>query len=150
MVDVVNLDSSVRHIDTDPGTPTKDFFNWLKKISDFGAPWTAYKPTVSASSGTITAYTSSARYKEIGKTVLVSMTVNITNAGTAGGYIAVSLPKAAVPGQIYMIAGREVAATGNALVGQVQGANVIILTYNNGSPAVTGWQLNLGGSYEEI
>jgi hypothetical protein len=150
MVDVVNLDSTVRHINTDPGTPTKDFFNWLKKVSDFGAPWTAYKPTVSAQSGTITSYTSSARYKEIGKTVLLQIQINITNAGTAGGYIAASLPKAAVPGQIYMISGRETAVTGNALIGQVAGATVGILTYNNASPAVTGWQLNLGGSYEEI
>ena len=34
MVEVTpNLDSTVRHIETDSGKPTKDFYNWLRDIT---------------------------------------------------------------------------------------------------------------------
>ena len=149
MADITSLASTVRHIDTQPGTPTKDFFNWLKKVSDFGAAWTGYTPTVTAGSGTLASYMASARYKEIGRTVLIQIDVTITGIGSAGGAIIVTLPRAAVSGQTYMINGREVAVTGNALVGQISGSTLTILTYNNAATAVAGWHLVLGGTYEE-
>ena len=147
MVDIVNLDSTVRHINTAPGTPTKDFFNWLKKISDFGAAWVSYTPTVTAQTGAIAAATASMRFREIGRTVMIQVQVTITNAGTATGVLFVTLPKAALGTQ--MIMGRENAINGGALSGVINGSTLSVLYYNNTSPIATGAQLNLGGSYEE-
>jgi hypothetical protein len=146
MVDVVNLDSTVRHIDTQPGTPTKDFFNWLKKISDFGAAWIAFTPTVTAGSGAIAAYTATCRYREIGRTVMIQVQITITNAGTAGGSINVTLPRAALGTQ--MISGRDV-TSGSAMTGTIGGSNMAVVRYDSAFPGVTGSQLVLGGSYEE-
>lgn len=54
--------------------------------------WTNYTPVVTAGSGTITSYTSSGRYLQIGKTVWFVAIGKLTNAGTAGGDIKLSLP----------------------------------------------------------
>jgi hypothetical protein len=55
-------------------------------------PWTAYTPTITSSSGTITSRSATGRYKQIGKTVHVLLDINITNNGTGAGVINFTLP----------------------------------------------------------
>jgi hypothetical protein len=63
---------------------------------DTGTAWTAYTPTMSSGSGTLTGttITPSARYKTLGKTTFIEGTIILTNvgSGTPGGYVGVSLP----------------------------------------------------------
>lgn len=146
MADIPDLDSTVAIVFTGTGKPTKDFYNWLKQVSGFASAWVAYTPVVTANTGTITAYTASGRYKQMGKTIDLQLQINVTNAGTAGGAVNATLPVAAITGQT--ISGREGALTGNALYGAI-GTNIVsIVYYNNTFPGATGSQLNLGGTYE--
>jgi len=79
--------------------------------------WTNYTPTVTASSGTITSTTSKGQYLQIGKMIVVSVDVLITNAGTGSGNLNVSLPINALPGNVnrWSGSGAETAATGKGL-----------------------------------
>jgi hypothetical protein len=54
--------------------------------------WTTYTPTVTSQTGTITAYTATGRYKQIGKTIVLETDVVITTVGTAAGQMIVTLP----------------------------------------------------------
>jgi hypothetical protein len=80
--------------------------------------WTSYTPTVTASTGTITSTTSSAQYLQIGKMMVVSIDVLITNAGTGSGNLRVTVPVNIVNGNVngrFTGYGTETAATGKAL-----------------------------------
>jgi hypothetical protein len=54
--------------------------------------WTAYTPVVTSQTNTITAYTATGRYKQIGKTVICETDVVITTVGTASGIMLVTIP----------------------------------------------------------
>jgi len=75
--------------------------------------WTSYTPTVTAQSGSITAYTATGRYKQLGKTVIMQADVTITTVGTATLGMRVTLPFTATA---FNFAGtsREIALTGKA------------------------------------
>jgi hypothetical protein len=60
--------------------------------ADYGGAWTAYTPTMSCSSGTITSHTTTARYAQYGKTVAFQVDTTLTNAGTCAGFVAATLP----------------------------------------------------------
>lgn len=57
-------------------------------------PWASFTPVVTADSGTITAYTASARTTRNGNTVTVSGRITITTRGTAVGTFQATLPAA--------------------------------------------------------
>ena len=73
---------------------------------DTGTAWTPYTPTaVCSTSGTITTYTASGRYKTIGKTVFLEVQITITTLGTCQGTLELSTPVAVnATGNIYMLA----------------------------------------------
>ena len=146
MADIPDFDSTVSIVAANK--PTKDFYNWIKKIGDFASAWKSYMPTVSANTGTITSYTSTATFKQMGKTIFVQIQVTITNAGTAGGNINVSLPVPAPASPVQVISGREGAVTGKSLEGIIAGNNCAVVYYDNTFPGATGSQLNLGGTYQ--
>lgn len=54
--------------------------------------WTAYTPVVTASTGTITAYTTTAELRVVGKSCLVAVKITLTNVGTASGTLRASVP----------------------------------------------------------
>jgi hypothetical protein len=54
--------------------------------------WATYTPTVTANSGSFTAYTATGRYKDIGKTRHISVDINVTTVGTAAVSANVTLP----------------------------------------------------------
>lgn len=98
--------------------------------------WT---PVVTASSGSITSYTSSGRYTRVGRMVTAVLTFKLTNAGTASGAIIATLPFSTDAGITYIGCGRD-DNLGSMLQGRVITAipgSVYITTYANASIAVT-------------
>lgn len=99
----------------------------------------SWTPTITASSGTITSYTSSARYTRVGRMVTANINFKITNAGTASGAIIASLSLAADGAVTYMGSGRD-DNTGNMVQGRIQTgfpSQVWFATFNNASIAAT-------------
>jgi hypothetical protein len=62
--------------------------------------FTTYTPTISSETGSPTTVTATGNYSQSGKVVMVNFDVTITNAGTAGGYVNVSLPINAKTGSL--------------------------------------------------
>jgi hypothetical protein len=54
--------------------------------------WTAYTPTLAASTGTLTSASATGRYIQIGKNVSFSIRIAITTNGTAATFITATLP----------------------------------------------------------
>jgi hypothetical protein len=108
--------------------------------------WTAYTPTVTASSGTPTTVSASGKYMRIGKTVTVSVTITITNKGTASGVFYYSLPFAAASGSYGV--GRETNVTGSQLQIQVTSSTGVVYTYNNGPVWTDGYGILGTVTYE--
>ncbi|CAB5222189.1 hypothetical protein UFOVP362_15 [uncultured Caudovirales phage] len=86
----------------------------------WGGALTSYTPTVTASSGTITSYTSSGTYIQIGKLVFFRVSITITNAGTGAASLIFSIPISRATANT-PISGQEVSATGKALTGNITG-----------------------------
>lgn len=59
--------------------------------------WTSYTPVLKQSSTTVTATVNYAKYKQIGKTVFLTVKLTSTGTGSAGGVIAVSAPSGLAP-----------------------------------------------------
>jgi hypothetical protein len=119
---------------------------------DTGTAWSTYTPTVIATVGTITTLGAvSGRYKQLGKTLFISVTAAITTNGTGAGAISISFPGGMTSAaSTQLLHGREDNATGSALQGVVySGASVILaFTYNNGYPGGSGYSLSLTGVIE--
>lgn len=115
------------------------------------AAWTSYTPTVTSGSGSITSYTSSAAYTRIGKLCVVRGLATITNAGTAGTFIGVSLPFTGASGiAAGHGSGREQALTGKMLEVYVQASlsSAYIWFYDGTFPGATGNALAFIVTYE--
>ena len=65
------------------------------QITDIQGAWSNYTPTVTSQGGTPTTVSATGRYKQIGKTVLVEISVTITDKGTATGVVFATLPVSA-------------------------------------------------------
>jgi len=102
----------------------------------------AWTPTITAGAGSITTYTSGGQYRKIGSLVVLQFQYNITNNGTGATFIGVSnLPFA---GTVNTSAGaiRDIAVsgvTGSAYLGGV--TTLTLVTYNNGYPGGTSWNV---------
>ena len=110
--------------------------------------WTAFTPTISASSGTFTTVSASGTYVKIGKIILYQMTVTITNAGTAAGVLQATLPTTAA--NVALSVGRENAATGYMVQGSISPASNIlsIIRYDNITIIASGAVVRISGLYE--
>jgi hypothetical protein len=82
--------------------------------NDSGTSWTTYTPTITSQGGAPGATTPTGRWKSIGKTVFVEISVTITSAGTATGLLFATLPVTAVTGPIQAMAGVESAVSGKS------------------------------------
>lgn len=106
--------------------------------SHFGA-WTAYTPTITAQTGTFTTVSAVGRYRQIGKTVIVSIDITITANGTAAGDVRFTLPVTADTAVMHHGAGRERAIGGFTVLGFVISSTTgIIVKYENSYPGATG------------
>jgi hypothetical protein len=118
-------------------------------LTDQGA-WTAYTPTLSATSGTYgSGATVSGRYVQLGRLVCMTATVNTPNIGSAAGGAVITLPVAQRSGSTAIGQGRENAVNGKMLQVITDGANSVqILNYDNSSPIVAGAQYLVSFTYE--
>lgn len=108
--------------------------------------WTAYTPTITAGSGTITTKSATGRYKQLGKTIFLQMAITITTNGSGAVSVNATLPFTG--GSTCVISGRENIATGKMLQGIIVGGSIFILNYDNTYPGADGANLFLSGVYE--
>jgi hypothetical protein len=119
---------------------------------DATSAWTTFTPTFSSNTGAITTATATGRYRQFGKTVFFTMTIDITTNGTGGGFINATLPTSfrntgtvqyAFPG---IISG-GVTAVGITLGGG-PGNTIGIFKYDGTYPGSSGVAVYVSGSYE--
>lgn len=113
---------------------------------DTGTAWTSYTPVLSCGSGTLTSASATGRYKTLGKTVFVQVSILITTNGTCATNIQATLPF--LGNGAYLLAGREGSATGKALNAIVATTVVIITNYDNTYPGADGGVVQASGVYE--
>ena len=120
---------------------TSQLLNWYET-----GTWT---PVVTASSGSITSYTSSGNYTRVGNVVTVSGFFTITNNGTGSGNGNVSGLPFTVGGQGASGCSRSAAAGGHMVNIQVLsgGTSFTMWKYDNTYPFLTSSQLAFSFSY---
>ena len=112
--------------------------------------WTSYTPTVGSTGGTITSYTSTGEYIQMGKIVFFTARVAITNAGTGSGTMSIYLPSTASGGR-FGIYGQETDATGKAITGAINSAYTVAATvrfYDWTTCIATNNNITISGFYE--
>jgi hypothetical protein len=122
----------------------------LKKVATFeNTSWTAYTPVATPVTGAFTTVTCTGRYKVVGKSVFVQISVSIVTNGTAATGFAVTLPFTAAS-NYYTMAIAEVAATGFSGRGIIQTpfTSLEIKRYDNAYLGGTGYQIVAAGVYE--
>lgn len=117
--------------------------------ADTGTTWTTYTPTVTSGTGALTTVSATGRYKTIGKTVFIAVTVTITTNGTGATNIRATLPNTAASGT-YVLSGRENAISGKMLQGLILPSVTVItlFNYDNTYPGANGASIVLSGVYE--
>lgn len=113
--------------------------------------WTAWTPTITATAGTFTTVSAAGRYTQIGKTVIWSLTITMTTAGTASNYLQFTLPATAAAGNGSNIgSGRATLPTvaSSAQVFLASSTTARVSTYNDGSVIGSGYVAYLSGEYE--
>lgn len=113
-------------------------------IAAMQAAWTAYTPTVTASSGAFTTVSATGRFLAIGKTVFVKVAINITTVGTASGIVQATLPNTSVGG--YNLSGN--AGAGFQLTANTVGNQLFLTKYDGTSAISAGATLFGSGVYE--
>lgn len=111
------------------------------------ASWTTYTPTVTSQGGTITAYTASGIYLNVGKSVYYSVSITITTAGTATGFLKCSLPS--TPNFAFSGTSQNTNITGVSGSAQTPSgdANLYINNYANVTYIATGSNVVASGMY---
>jgi parallel beta-helix repeat protein len=106
-----------------------------------------YTPTVGSQIGTITSYTATGKYYQLGYLIFVQVTITITNNGTGSGGLNVSLPFVAGVGGT--VSGRNT-TTGISAVGDIAvgSPNASVFDTSNNYPIGTGQTLSLSGFYQ--
>lgn len=150
-------DISAAYVD-DSNRPSKDFFNWIKSLYQIvignvaalaviNAAWTAWTPTITADTGTITTKSAVARFKQVGKLVFVCADITVTTAGTGAGALNITLPVAErTPPPTGVMFG--VSETTGPAFGFVGSGALAILNLDGSTPIVSGNLLSISGFYE--
>jgi hypothetical protein len=113
--------------------------------------WTAYTPTITTSTGTITTIGFNVgAYKKIGKTVLFRLDFSITTIGTGAGELRATLPFTSLSGVQYSASGTEyVNHKGvNALIAASATYIGIYYSTDGSFPGASGRSFNVTGVYE--
>jgi hypothetical protein len=110
--------------------------------------WINWTPTITSSTGTITAYTSSGQYKVQDLTVYYQIEINITTNGTGAGSVNSTLPFSS-PLVTGVGNGREIVINGNSILATTIALDnkIIITNYDNTYPGANGCRLIVNGSY---
>jgi hypothetical protein len=120
---------------------TSQLLNWYEEGT--------YTPTVAATSGTITSYTSTAGYTRIGRSVTVAANLTITDKGTGAATLTISLPFTANGSFIFAGVGRENAITGSQLQASISASGTVmnVLNYANATIIATNAQVRVTATY---
>ena len=120
--------------------------------ADIPSGWTAYTPSVAASAGAIGSFTSSGRYKVVGKIVFFNATVVVTDAGTGTGALLIGLPVAAHASNRSTVTGIESASSGKMLIGTIFSASSALAAgvrmYDFSTVIVNGYSSTINDEYE--
>ena len=149
----INGDTSGSTTITAPATGSDESIELSTALAgklDTPGAWTSYTPTVTATSGTITSYTASGAYSQIGKTVLFRFEVLITNQGTAGSAaMVITLPVTAVSAYAGIGTARETDNTGTLQqLYNTSGTAITMNTYSNGGVIATNHRFRGMFTYE--
>lgn len=116
--------------------------------------WSTYTPTITSQGGTLTdaTITPTGRWKQFGKTAVVTMDIYIQDIGSGSptGSLRATLPVAAAP-YVYAASVYEYAITGKTGGGFINGAHtptVLGISYYGGSFWVSGYGLAVTLTYE--
>ena len=115
-----------------------------------GSAWTAYTPTVTAGTGTLTSASATGRYSRVGNTVSIQQTITVTTNGSGATYISASLPVQAATHE-YLLTGRN-DTTGKMLQAEIMSGATSTRTfdYANAYPVASGQILYISGTYEAL
>lgn len=114
-------------------------------VDQYHTAWTAFSPTITCGTGSLTTYTANGRYKQSGKFMFLSLQLIITTAGTCGGgTMTFSLPNSAVSAGHGSGVGVEIAANGLAYTMSTGAGSstVFIRRYDANTGAGNGWTIN--------
>jgi hypothetical protein len=75
----------------------RDIADWGDQVPNAETAWTSYTPTIKQGGTTLTATINRAKYKQIGKTVFLSVRATITQTGSAGAVVYVGIPSGLAP-----------------------------------------------------
>lgn len=120
---------------------TSQLLNWYEE-----GTWT---PTVTASTGTITAVATSGTYTRIGRQVTIFARIEINNNGTGAGTLRVTgMPFAAANAKMFNCAGREDRSVGFAWAASAVSTTEIVMTKYDGTyPGGTNYEFSLICTY---
>jgi hypothetical protein len=125
-----------------PGTGTSEL------LADYEeGTWT---PVVASSIGAITAYTASGKYTKIGRAVVLSCNIIITNNGTGAGYLSITgVPFNAAAANAEAGCGLEYAAVGfSTYVYFLSTTTLAMASYINAYPGGTGYRIAAEITYQ--
>lgn len=123
-----------------------DLYENNRNISD---AWTAFTPTITSGSGTLTSVSATGAYKRIGKTICFRIKITITTNGTGATYVQTTLPVNPITTDTAIGYGNESGLTGKGLAVQPTGnALVARFSADNSYPGADGAVLRIGGVYE--
>ncbi|MEE7493035.1 hypothetical protein [Methylobacterium oryzae] len=110
-------------------------------------PWTTYMPAVTTSRGAFATVSATGKYRRVGKSVFVSITVSLGDKGTATD-VKASIPFAAKG--VSPLSGAEIALTGRGMAGVIfNGQSTVLIKNTDGTnPLTNGYVLTVGGEYE--
>ena len=111
--------------------------------------WLSYTPTITAETNTITTKSGTIRYAFSGKTCQIYGDVLITTAGTATGYLIVTLPFTAV------VDGASIGGTvsghrsdNKMVMGKILATAVRIYLYDGTTPIADGMRITFEGNFQ--
>lgn len=118
--------------------------------TDASYAWTAWTPTVTSGSGTITTVGAIvARYTQLGKTITWRASITITTAGTGAGTLLFTLPVTAFDAVSYVGSGRETTVTGYTVnIKLATNTQASAISYSNLTLIANTAQFLMSGSYE--
>lgn len=117
---------------------------------DVSTAWTAYTPTLTAATGAFTTATVTGRYKQIGKTVHLHLSVVVTAANTASGAVIATLPAGMTPAAQAVGALYERAVTGKMGSAQIPSgdAHAYLRAYDGSTLWVNGYTIEANLTFE--
>lgn len=112
------------------------------------ADWLTYAPTVTATSGAISAVTATGRWIQVGKVLFFQVTISLTTNGTGAGALLVTLPSSPV-GASHACSGIQVVNNFACAVRTTQGVeHCTVYKYDGSYPGASAAQFILTGAYE--